>query len=297
MENTVNRSGFIAIVGRPNVGKSTLLNRLVGQKVAIVSQRPQTTRNRILGVLTEEDCQMVFLDTPGLHRPHNKLGDFMVRQAERAVRDVDMTVLMVEPSERVEGIETEVLRLCEGPVLLAINKIDTVRKDALLGVIAAYAKAYDFAALLPISARTGEGVEVLKQELIARLPEGPAFFPADMSTDQTERQLLAEFVREKALRNLDQEVPHGIAVEIEQFCQHEDGLLEVGALIYCEKNSHKGIIIGAGGERLKHIASSARVDMERLMGCKVYLSVFVKVRENWRDSARMLRSFGYREGS
>ena len=213
---------IIAIVGRPNVGKSTLLNRMVGQKVAIVSSRPQTTRNRVLGVLTKGECQMVFLDTPGLHAPKNKLGDFMMRQADSAVRSVDLAVLVVEPSDKTEEAELAVLRRCGCPVLLAINKIDTVKKETLLSVIAAYAAVFDFAAVVPISALTGEGVEELWQELASRLEEGPAFFPEDAVTDQTERQLVAEFIREKALRTLDKEVPHGIAVTVERFKERED---------------------------------------------------------------------------
>ncbi len=291
----VTRSGFVAIVGRPNVGKSTLLNHLVGQKVAIVSSRPQTTRNRVLGVLTKDGCQMVFLDTPGLHAPRNKLGDYMMRQADSAVRSVDLVVLVVEPTDKIETAELSVLERCGCPVLLAINKIDTVKKEALLAVIAAYASAYDFAAVVPLSALRGEGVEELYDELQSRLPDGPAFFPEDALTDQTERQLVAEFIREKALRTLDKEVPHGIAVEIERFEQREDGLVHVAAVIYCERDSHKGIVIGKGGAMLKRIASAARVDMERLLGCKVFLEVFVKVKQNWRDSDAFLKNMGYVE--
>ena len=291
----VTRSGFVAIVGRPNVGKSTLLNHLVGQKVAIVSSRPQTTRNRVLGVLTKDGCQMVFLDTPGLHAPRNKLGDYMMRQADSAVRSVDLVVLVVEPTDKIETAELSVLERCGCPVLLAINKIDTVKKEALLAVIAAYASAYDFAAVVPLSALRGEGVEELYDELQSRLPDGPAFFPEDALTDQTERQLVAEFIREKALRTLDKEVPHGIAVEIERFEQRDDGLVHVAAVIYCERDSHKGIVIGKGGAMLKRIASAARVDMERLLGCKVFLEVFVKVKQNWRDSDAFLKNMGYVE--
>ena len=291
----VTHSGFLAIVGRPNVGKSTLLNRLVGQKVAIVSSRPQTTRNRVLGVLTKGECQMVFLDTPGLHAPRNKLGDFMMRQADSAVRSVDLAVLVVEPSDKIEEAELAVLRRCGCPVLLAINKIDTVKKETLLSVIAAYAGVFDFAAVVPISALTGEGVEELYEELASRLEEGPAFFPEDAVTDQTERQLVAEFIREKALRTLDKEVPHGIAVEIESFEQKSEDLVHIGAVIYCEKESHKAIIIGKGGAMLKKIASAARVDMERLLGCRVYLEIFVKVKLNWRQSDAFLKNMGYVE--
>ena len=294
-DHDVQHSGFIAIVGRPNVGKSTLMNRLVGQKVAIVSNRPQTTRNRVLGVLTADRRQMVFLDTPGLHRPRTKLGDYMMRQAGSAIRDVDLVVLVVDPDPVVAAAETDALKRVESPVLLAINKIDTVKKETLLEVIAAYSNEYEFTAILPISARTGEGVDVLFAQMSAMLPEGPAYFPAELYTDQSERQILAEFLREKTLHILEQEVPHGIAVEIETFDQRDDGLLELGAVIYCEKQSHKGIIIGKNGETLKRISTSARLDMQRLMGCQIYLSVFVKVRERWRDNARFIRSIGYRD--
>jgi GTP-binding protein Era len=294
-DKQVVRSGFVAIVGKPNVGKSTLLNRLVGQKVAIVSNRPQTTRNRILGILTQDGCQLVFLDTPGLHRPRNRLGDYMVRQADSAVREVDLVLLVTEPTEQIDPVELSVLKRSAAPVVLVINKVDTVKREALLGVIAAYAAVHEFEAVLPISARTGEGVDELLSVLVQQMPEGPAFFPTDAMTDQTERQLLAEFIREKALRILDKEVPHSVAVEIERFEQRETGTVHVSAVIYCERESHKGIIIGKGGAMLKRIASSARVDMERLLGCKVFLEVFVKVKQNWRESDAFLKNLGYTE--
>jgi GTP-binding protein Era len=294
----ITKSGFVAIVGRPNVGKSTLLNALVGQKVAIVANRPQTTRNRILGIVNEREAQMLFLDTPGLHKPKDKLGAYMMRQAEGAVRDVDAAVLVVEPTETVEEVELGVIERAKTdgfPVILAVNKIDAVEKSALLPVIAAYAKVFEFAAIIPISARTGDGLAELKDEISKLLPEGPAYFPEDAYTDQTERQMVAELIREKALRMLDKEVPHGLAVDIERFVEREDGIVEIKAVIVCEKESHKGIIIGKGGTMLKKIGSSARVDMERLLGCKVYLETFVKVRELWRDNERLLRSVGYND--
>ena len=294
MNTSVTHSGFVALVGRPNTGKSTLLNRVIGQKVAIVSIRPQTTRNRVLGVLTEEAMQMVFLDTPGLHRPRTRLGDYMMRQATSSVREVDLVVLVVEPQARIAEADAEMLKLCDCPVLLAINKVDTVKREALLEIIALYSEHYPFVALLPISAQTGEGVEQLMAEIRTHIPEGPAFFPEDSYTDQTERQLITEFIREKALRALDKEVPHGIAVEIETYEQREDDeLLEIGAVLYCERKSHKGIIIGKNGEMLKRISTSARLDMERMLGCQVYLRIFVKVREGWRDSEGFMRSVGY----
>ena len=295
MEEIITHSGFVAIVGCPNVGKSTLMNRVVGQKVAIVSAKPQTTRNRILGVLTEGGKQIVFLDTPGIHRPRTKLGDYMMRQVDNSTHDMDAVVLVVEPNTSVPHAETNLISNISCPVILAINKIDEVRKDTLLSVISTYAQAHSFHAILPISAKTGEGVDMLMEQIASLLQEGPAYFPTDMFTDQSERQMLAEFVREKALHNLSEEVPHGIAVEIEEFHQREDGLLEVGAVIYCEKKTHKGIIIGKDGEVLKRISTAARLDMQRLMGCKIYLRVFVKVREGWRDSERFIRTVGYRD--
>lgn len=294
----INKSGFVAIVGRPNVGKSTLLNILVGQKVAIVANRPQTTRNRILGIVNEGEAQMLFLDTPGLHKPKDKLGVYMMRQAEGAVRDVDAAVLVVEPTEVVEEVERGIMERAKAddfPVILAVNKIDTVEKQALLPIIAAYAGAFEFAAIIPISARTGDGIADLKAEIVKLLPEGPAYFPEDAYTDQTERQMVGELIREKALRMLDKEVPHGLAVDIERFVEREDGIVEIKAVIVCEKESHKGIIIGKGGAMLKKLGTAARVDMERLLGCKVYLETFVKVRESWRDNERLLRSVGYND--
>ncbi len=294
----IKKSGFVAIVGKPNVGKSTLLNALVGQKVAIVANRPQTTRNRILGIVNEGETQILFLDTPGLHKPKDKLGAYMMRQAEGAVRDVDAAVLVIEPTVAVEEVERGVIERAKTggfPIILAINKIDTVEKSALLPIIAVYAALCDFAAVIPISARTGDGLPDLKNEIIKLLPEGPAYFPEDAYTDQTERQMVAELIREKALRMLEKEVPHGLAVEIERFTEREDGIVEIKAVIVCEKESHKGIIIGKGGVMLKKIGSSARVDMERLLGCKVYLETFVKVRESWRDSEQFLRSAGYND--
>ena len=294
----VTRSGFVAIVGRPNVGKSTLLNHLVGQKVAIVSSRPQTTRNRVLGVLTKDGCQMVFLDTPGLHAPRNKLGDYMMRQADSAVRSVDLVVLVVEPTDKIETAELSVLERCGCPVLLAINKIDTVKKEALLAVIAAYASAYDFAAVVPLSALRGEGVEELYDELQSRLPDGPAFFPEDALTDQTERQLVAEFIREKALLFMRDEIPHGIAVVVERFKERPGtDLIDIDVNIYCERESHKGMVIGKGGAMLKKIASAARADCEEFLGCRVNLQCWVKVKSDWRDNEFLLNNFGFKQNS
>ena len=290
------KSGFVAVVGKPNVGKSTLMNALVGYKVAIVSNRPQTTRNRITAVLTEGDCQAVFLDTPGFHLPRTKLGQFMVREVSDAVEGVDMTLMVVEPSRAVQKTELELLeklreRSC--PLILVVNKLDTVSKEQLAQTIERYAALAKFDAVIPISALKGDGVDLVKREIMARLKPGPFYFPEDMVTDQPERQMVAEIVREKALRYLQDEVPHGIAVEVETFDESErEKLVRIGVAIFCEKASHKGIIIGKQGAMLKKIASAARHDMEELLDCKVFLECFVKVRE-WRNQDSMLRNFGY----
>ena len=292
----MNRSAMIAIVGRPNVGKSTLTNRIVGEKIAIVSNKPQTTRNRICGVVNRGDTQLVFLDTPGFHRPRTKLGDYMVNIVRQSVSDVDAALLLVEPIPSVGEREADLIeriRAAKVPAVLAINKCDTVEKASLLAVIDAYAKAYDFKAILPISARTGEGVDALLDEVSALAPEGPQLFPEDMITDHPERQLVAEILREKLLWSLEREVPHGTAVEITAFKEREDGVIEIDATIYCEKSSHKGIIIGKRGEMLKKISTMAREDCEKLLDAKVFLQTWVKVKENWRESNTLIRNFGY----
>ena len=290
------KSAMITICGRPNVGKSTLTNALVGEKVAIVSPKPQTTRNRITAIVERGETQFVLLDTPGIHKPRTKLGDYMVNVVRESVADVDCVLMMVEPVASI-GPQEEALieRLKEtgSPAILVINKIDTVEKGRLLEVIALYSAAYDFDAVIPVSAKTGDGLNELLVELEKYAEEGPHFFPDDMITDQPERQIAAEILREKLLWCLEREVPHGTAVEIERFSEREDGVLEVDATIYCEKASHKGIIIGKHGEMLKKISTMARVDCERFFGSKVFLQTWVKVRENWRDNARMIRNFGY----
>ena len=292
------KTAMIAIAGRPNVGKSTLTNYLVGEKIAIVSNKPQTTRNRICGIVTREDTQFVFVDTPGFHKPRTKLGDYMVGVTKESISDVDLTILVVEPIASV-GTQEEVLiaQLTEKkcPIVLAINKIDTVEKENLLAVIDAYSKAADFKAIVPISARTGDGVDALMDICSAYAEEGPFLFPEDITTDQPERQVMAEIIREKLLWNLDREIPHGTAVEITRFIERENGIIDIDATIYCEKASHKGIIIGKGGEMLKKISASARMDCEKFMGTKVFLTTWVKVKENWRDSDFLVRNFGYRE--
>ena len=290
------KSAMITICGRPNVGKSTLTNALVGEKVAIVSPKPQTTRNRITAIVERGETQFVLLDTPGIHKPRTKLGDYMVNVVRESVADVDCVLMMVEPVVSI-GPQEEALieRLKEtgSPAILVINKIDTVEKGRLLEVIALYSAAYDFDAVIPVSAKTGDGLEELIGEMDKYAVEGPHFFPDDMITDQPERQICAELVREKLLRCLDKEIPHGTAVEVTKFSEREDGVVEIDVTIYCEKDSHKGIVIGKKGVMLKKIGELARTDMEAFLGTKVFLQTWVKVKENWRDSMAQLRNFGY----
>ena len=290
------KTAMIAILGRPNVGKSTLTNALVGEKIAIVSHKPQTTRNRICGIFSRGETQFVAMDTPGFHKPRTKLGDYMVGVVEESVADVDAAFLLVEPIANIGQQEEALLaqmKAARVPAVLVINKIDTVEKEALLSVIACYSKAHDFAAVVPISAKTGEGVEALIDEAEKFARPGPHLFPEDSVTDQPERQIMAEIIREKLLWCLDREVPHGTAVEITRFSERDDGIIDLDATIYCEKASHKGIIIGKHGDMLKKISTMARTDCERFMGTKVYLQTWVKVKENWRDSDFLMRNFGY----
>lgn len=292
------KTAIITIAGRPNVGKSTLTNRLVGEKITIVSNKPQTTRNRICGILSNGNTQYVFVDTPGYHKPRTKLGDYMVNAVKDSIADVDLTLLLVEPIASVgaqEQMLLEELKAKRTPVILVINKIDAIEKEKLLEVIAAYSEAYRFDAIIPISARTGDGVEMLLRECDKYTVESPFLFPDDTTTDQPERQVMAEIIREKLLWNLEKEIPHGTAVEINTFTERDNGIIDLDATIYCEKASHKGIIIGKNGEMLKKISSMARADCEKFMGTKVYLTTWVKVKENWRDSDFMVRNFGYKE--
>lgn len=294
----IKKSGMISIVGRPNVGKSTLTNALVRDKVAIVTNKPQTTRNRICAVLNRGESQFIFMDTPGLHRARTRLGDYMVKVVRESVSEVDAVMLLVEPIPSLGGPEEElVARIKElgVPAVLIINKIDTVKKDELLEVIRVYGEAHEFNAIVPISAKRGEGLEELLDVLDAFLPDGPQLFPDDMVSDQPERQVCAEIVREKLLLCLDKEIPHGTAVEVTKFSEREDGIIDMDATIYCEKASHKGIIIGKGGAMLKKISTLARQDVERFMGTKCYLQTWVKVKENWRDNANLIKNFGYRD--
>ena len=293
----VKKSGIITIVGRPNVGKSTLLNALVGEKIAIVTNKPQTTRNRICGIVTRGDCQFVFTDTPGLHKARNRLGEYMDGVVRASIADVDAAVLVVEPIPKPGAPELQLMERMKAlkvPGVLVINKIDTLeQKDKLLEVIDAYQQEFDFDAILPLSAQKGDGVPELMDTLTGYLTEGPQLFPADMTTDQPERQVMAEILREKMLRLLQREIPHGTAVEITRFSERDNEIVDVEATIYCEKASHKGIIIGKQGAMLKKISTSARKDMERFMGTKVFLTTWVKVKENWRDNLAAIHNFGY----
>ena len=296
MKNT--KTAIVTIAGRPNVGKSTLTNFLVGEKIAIVSNKPQTTRNRICGIVTRDNLQFVFVDTPGFHKPRTKLGDYMVNTVRESISDVDATILVVEPIASIgsqEEVLIERLQATRCPAILAINKIDTVEKEKLLEVIAVYSQTGVFDAIIPISAKTGDGVDVLLQQCENYAVESPFLFPDDVTTDQPERQVMAEIIREKLLWCLEKEIPHGTAVEITTFTERPNGIIDLDATIYCEKASHKGIIIGKQGAMLKKISSLARSDCEKFMGTKVYLTTWVKVKENWRDSDFLVRNFGYTE--
>ena len=292
----ISKTCMITICGRPNVGKSTLANTLAGEKIAIVSDKPQTTRNRITAICSRGETQFVFMDTPGFHKPRTRLGDYMVGVVRQSVADVDAVVLVVEPVAALGPQERELIRgfAASGvPAVLAVNKIDTVEPQTLLAVIAAYAEAHDFAAVVPISAQNGDGVEELLAELAKFAVDFEPLFDEGVTTDQPEKQVCAELIREKLLRELDREVPHGTAVEITRFSERDSGIIDLEATIYCEKASHKGIIIGKHGAMLKKIGEEAREDIERFMGTKVFLQTWVKVKENWRDSRSLLRNFGF----
>ena len=292
------KTAMITIAGRPNVGKSTLTNYLVGEKIAIVSNKPQTTRNRICGIVTKDDTQFVFVDTPGFHKPRTKLGDYMVNITKESITDVDLTILMVEPIASVGPQEQALIQQLQSqkcPTVLAINKIDSVAKEELLSVIDVYSQAGNFEAIIPVSAKTGDGVEQLLTQCAKYAVDSPFLFPDDITTDQPERQVMAEIIREKLLWCLEREIPHGTAVEITKFSERENGIIDLDATIYCEKANHKGIIIGKNGEMLKKISTMSRADCEKFMGTKVYLTTWVKVKENWRDSDFLIRNFGYRD--
>lgn len=294
----ISKTAMITICGRPNVGKSTLTNALVGEKIAIVSNKPQTTRNRISAVVNRSDTQFVIIDTPGFHKPRTRLGDYMVNVVKESVADVDAVMLLVEPIANIGRQEEELIaRIKETgvPAILVINKIDTVEKTELLEVMALYSASHDFDAIIPMSAKNGEGIDELLAELEKYAQAGPQLFPDDMICDQPEKQICAELVREKLLLCLDKEIPHGTAVEVTRFSERENGIIDLDVTIYCEKASHKGIIIGKQGAMLKKIGELARADIEAFMGTKVFLQTWVKVKENWRDSTAQLRNFGFTE--
>ena len=292
----IKKSGMVSIVGRPNVGKSTLINSLAGEKIAIVSPKPQTTRNRIMGVVTKGDTQVVFMDTPGIHKPKTKLGEYMVKVVRESVTDVDAILMLVHPVEEIGKAEEALIESIAAsglPAILVINKVDTVEPTRLFPVIEMYKNRFDFEAIIPISALNGDGVELVYDEVRKFIPEGYPLFPEDMISDQPERAMIAEIIREKLLNCLDREIPHGTAVEITKFSERENEIIDVCATIYCEKDSHKGIIIGKRGAMLKKISTLSREEIESFMGTKVYLETWVKVKENWRESDFLLRNFGY----
>ncbi|MBO5907303.1 MAG: GTPase Era [Clostridia bacterium] len=291
------KTAFIAIVGRPNVGKSTLLNSILGEKVAIVSKKPQTTRNRITGIHTVGENQFVFLDTPGIHSPRTRLGDFMVKTTAETLGGVDSAILVVEAREQVGDIEAKIISRFKSDgirAILVINKIDAVSKENIVKTISAYAEAFDFEAVIPIAAKNGKGVDTVVSECEKFLAESDWFFPDDIATDQPEKQIAAEIIREKLLRSLDEEIPHGTAVTIEEW-KEKRGTVSIRAEIYCEKASHKGIIIGKGAATIKRIGMYAREDIEKMLDTKVFLDLYVRVKENWRDSDFNISNFGYKE--
>ena len=291
------KSGFVTLIGRPNVGKSTLMNYLIGQKIAITSNKPQTTRNRIQTVLTTEEGQVVFVDTPGIHKAKNKLGEYMVNVAERTLNEVDVVMWLVEPTTFIGAGEQHIasqLKKVKTPVILVINKIDSVKPEEVLKSIAAYKDLYDFAEIVPVSARNGNNTDELLKVIMKYLPYGPQFYDEDTITDQPERQIVAEIIREKALHSLNEEIPHGIAVAIDQM-KMRNKVMHIDAAIICERDSHKGIIIGKQGNMLKKIGSTARFEIERMLECKVNLKLWVKVMKDWRDSEFLMKNFGYRE--
>ena len=289
------KSGFAALIGRPNVGKSTLMNRLIGQKIAITSRKPQTTRNRIQTVYTSDEGQIVFVDTPGIHKAKNKLGDYMVNIAEKSLKGVDVVLWLVEPTDYIGAGEQHIieqLKRVKAPIILVINKVDTVKREQLLGYIDAYRKQLDFAEIVPVSALKGENTDTLIEQIMKYLPYGHAFYDEDTITDQPTRQIVAELVREKVLRSIDEEIPHGVAVVVENM-KYTKKMVNIDATIICEKDSHKGIIIGKGGAMLKKIGSLARPEIEDLLEKQVNLQLWVKVKKDWRDSDYLIRNFGY----
>lgn len=291
------KSGFVTLIGRPNVGKSTLMNYLIGQKIAITSNKPQTTRNRIQTVLTTDEGQIVFVDTPGIHKAKNKLGEYMVNVAEKTLNEVDVVLWLVEPTTFIGAGEQHIakqLQRVKTPVILVINKVDSVKREEILPAIAAYKDIYDFADIVPVSARSGDNTDELLRVIMKYLPYGPQFYDENTVTDQPERQIVAELIREKALHSLQDEIPHGIAVAIDRM-KMQNKVMHIDATIICERDSHKGIIIGKQGSMLKKIGSTARYEIERMLDCKVNLNLWVKVKKDWRDSEFLMKNFGYRE--
>lgn len=291
------RSGFVSLIGRPNVGKSTLMNSLIGEKIAIISSKPQTTRNKIQSILTEDDFQAIFIDTPGIHKPKSKLGTYMVKSAETTLNEVDIVLYLIEPFEKIKESDLSIIKRLEKvstPVFLIINKIDTVSYEDILVVIDKYKAMYNFSEIIPVSALKCKNKEELLKCIKKYLPEGPQFFPADMITDQPERQIVSEIIREKSLKLLQDEIPHGIAVEVSSMKSRKDKeIIDIQATIYCERDSHKGIIIGKQGSMLKKIGSNARYEIERLLGSPINLQIWIKVKKDWRDSDFLLKNFGY----
>lgn len=291
------KSGFVTIIGRPNVGKSTLMNHLIGEKLSIISNKPQTTRNTIQSIMTRDNFQIVFLDTPGMHKPKTKLGEYMVKVAVNTLNEVDTVLFLTTPDEKMSPGDKHILEQLKGvttPVILVINKVDTVKAESIAKTIDNYRNEYNFSDIVPISAINGENVDSLLNVMTERLPEGPRYFPSDMITDQPEKFIISEIIREKLLVNLEQEIPHGTAVEVILMNEtKESGTIDINATIYCEKSSHKAIIIGKNGQMLKKIGQSARLDIERLLGNKVFLELWVKVKKDWRDNESSLKSFGF----
>lgn len=292
------KSGFVSVIGRPNVGKSTLLNALTGEKIAIISDKPQTTRNTIRTIITTDKCQMVLIDTPGIHKPKTKLGEYMVNVASETMNEVDLILFLVEATSAAGNMDisiSEQLKQVKTPVFLILNKVDKVEKDKLLAIIESYSKLMDFKAIIPVSALKKDGIDIILKEALNYLPEGPKLFSEDTLTDQPEKVIAAEMIREKVLLNLDDEVPHGVGVEVMSFKERQDGLISIQATIYCEKSTHKGIIIGKQGQMLKKIGSAARYEIERLLDTKVFLELWVKVKPDWRNNDNMLKNLGYKE--
>ncbi len=291
------KSGFVSVIGRPNVGKSTLLNTVTGQKIAIMSDKPQTTRNTIRGVITNKECQLILIDTPGIHKPKTKLGEYMVNVAADTIKEVDLVLFLVEANVQPGAQDINIieqLKQVKTPVFLILNKVDLINKEKLLAIIDSYSKLMNFKAIIPISALKNDGIDIILKEALDYIPEGPQFFSEDMLTDQPEKVIAAEMIREKVLLNLDDEVPHGVGVEVTSFKERNDGLINIQATIYCEKSSHKGIIIGKQGTMLKKIGSAARYEIERLLDTKIFLELWVKVKPDWRNSDNMLKTLGYK---